>query len=157
MGLSVARSITKLIAFDIDQGLSGQADTTISIPLTRSDWETGYLTMWATDTRPRRRSISAVLTRDVDEAYDQVVKNRVSYMPRGYVSYVIDNWDYAGFSYATNNVLSTFSYGYYGRYVRFKSVKINGSNMDLVFYNYRTLTENLKMTGVVRLSRKKLK
>lgn len=153
LGVSVLKKITSIQAFSIDQLIPANSDYIASIVLGRNDWKVGYVTMWANNIYTSRRSIYAVVTRDENKSFAQSVDIINTTMPRGYLTYIIENWDYSGFSFATDSYLSNISYG--GKYqaTRFFYGKIIGTILSLKFHNYSTYNDTLNMQGKIKLIR----
>lgn len=155
--ISIVKEFTSLIEIDFNVSVSGQADLTVNVGLDRDDWEVAYVTMWSYNSRQsHRRSMFIIATKDIDDAWSQSVYNRSGFMPKGYLGYIIDNWDYVGITYASQGFLTKPSYGFTGRYVYVESARINGSNLEIVLHNNYSNAVNCQMKGRARMSRKVL-
>ena len=160
MAISIARDITKLIAFSLNQIISGLSDYVHVIDLGRDDWEAAYITLSDPTppiSRDTHKSIFAIATRDIDEAFSQSVYDRKVFMPKGYIVYVIDNWDYVGFSYLTDAKLSKPSYGYDQNWIYLKDAWIDGNDLKIKWHNNYGASKTLEIEGTARASRVKLK
>lgn len=161
MGVSLMKNDEQTLDYTISQQIPN-GPTTIDVDIQRDDWETGYIVQWDTDTGDsERRSMNIVVTRDEDDAWDQSIYNRKNIMPKGCIGYVIDNWSYAGFSYASiagpAGKLSEYSYGATGNYIRLVRTWIEGSDLRMEWYNRQASAQWLKIEGRVRLTRRVLR
>ena len=161
MGLSKLSNIAKIVPFTIEGvNVDGQGTYTKNIDIGESFWEIAQVTFWLRNISSiyadaRRISSYITLTTNYDDAFSQMSSYKITSVP-SYPSgmlYYLPNYKYSGFSFATDARLSDYSVDRDARYIRVNKGRINGSNVEIEFYNAFGSIRTLDLEGNIRLSR----
>lgn len=141
-----------------DQSISGTSTFETNQSLTESDWEWGYMFLWLPNdaditAQHRRKSMFLVFTKDHTEAVCQAAQVNFQTFTINSIVYNFYEWWYKAYRYDEDGFLSSNDYDESGANIRLDSVRIDGSNLEIIFRNTSGSTQQLTINGEWRVFR----
>lgn len=148
-----------VLVFYFEKTFSSLETYVLEIDLEEDAFTAAFVTMWIKETVAsafaRRKSLFIVATRDINEGFAQANKKQsVDYLCD--TLYYNETWQYLGYSYATDGVLSSYDFDISGSCIQIDSAVIDGSILKIQFKNRCDSDRIVKMRGHMRLERHKL-
>lgn len=141
-----------------DQSISASSTFETNQSLTESDWLWGYAFIWLPNdadinANHRRKAMFVVFTTDHTEAVSQAAQVQFQTFTISSIVYNFYEWWYKGYRYDEDGFLSSADYDESGAYIRLDSIRIDGSNLEIIFRNTDSSSRELTINGEWRVFR----